>query len=1134
MRNNFYNFVKLLLLLLVVAGYPRFVLAVETLTIGVHAHYPDDTLSKGWRQLEQALTQMVPSYRVKIVELDNDELERELRYHRLDFVLTDPALYVQLKERNVLARAVATVRGGRNGKPVFAMAGAIIVRADREDISSLHDLRNKRVAIESREELGSFQSQAHILFEAGIDVETDLRIVKSPSRNEYSVIRSVLSGEADAAFVGAGVVERLAAEGHFNLADVKVINRQDYPGYPFSVSTRLYPERPLVMLPHVAPYVAQELVTALYKFERGSPLLEAVGLYHLKLPDDYGSVTNLARELRLPPFDMELQLTLEDIWQRYAIWMVIFLSAVIFISLLALGLNISNRRLQREINERQSAENSLKKSEQNLAESQKIAHLGNWVMDLKENHLLWSEEVFNIFELDAESIEPSYELFIEAIHPDDRKLVNDTFTHSVENAEPYSIEHRLLLKSGIIKYVHERGETFYDDEGKPISSVGTVLDITERKLAEQKIAAANDRFELAMQASNDGLWDWDVITNHVYYSPRWKEMLGYQQHELENKFSTWENLVDDEDRKVVGEHIRRCLSGQQSGFEAEFRMRHKDGRWRDLLSRGIAVRNSEGEVTRFVGTHVDITDRKQLERSLREQERELNTILDQLPSILFVKEAKDLRYVRFNRRGEEMLGLEHGYFLGKNDYDLFPASMADEFTQDDRIALQSSSPIEIAEEIIDTPSGQRIMHTRKVAIKGDHGEPVYLLGISEDITEQKAAQVEHERLQRELQQAQKMESLGQLTGGIAHDFNNLLAIINGYAGLAFDNCLSRGEDKLAGYMNHLKEASDRATNLVAQMLAFSRSEQAEDMPIHFAPLIKEDIKMLRATLPTSIEIKSEVIAGLPPVVMNPTQLHQILMNLSINARDAMRGVGCLTIHLGWARELDTVSPISHKPVKGDWIELCVSDTGSGIDAQTAKKIFNPFFTTKEVGKGTGMGLSVIYGIMENHLGHILLESEEGKGTTFRMLFRPHLDDIAGMQPQQNDETLNLPQGDGSEILVVDDELSLGVFMAELLKSNGYRATAIADSRAALELFRQEPERFAMLITDQTMPNITGTELIAAIRETHPDFPVILCTGYSDKIDAIGANEMNIPYFEKPVNEVKLMLRIAEILHPDGE
>lgn len=409
-----------------------------------------------------------------------------------------------------------------------------------------------------------------------------------------------------------------------------------------------------------------------------------------------------------------------------------------------------------------------------------------------------------------------------------------------------------------------------------------------------------------------------------------------------------------------------------------------------------------------------------------------------------------------------------------------------------------------------------------------NGQVDHYIALFSDISEEKETEEKQERLQHDLQQAQKMESLGQLTGGIAHDFNNLLAIINGYSSLTLEQCLEQGDERLAGYMRHVNNASDRATRLVSQMLAFSRSDKADDMPIQLAPLVKEDIKLLRASLPSTIDIKSDISTELPNVVMDPTQLHQIMMNLAVNARDAMQGAGTLTIRLGCARGIDTRSPVTYKPVKGDWIELAVTDTGSGIDAETAENIFQPFFTTKELGKGTGMGLSVIYGIMENHSGHILLDSEPGKGSTFRMLFAP-LRQEENMQDDNEQGANEVPLGDSSEILVVDDELSLGIFMEALLNTYGYQATSMTDSSEALELFKQDPARFSMLITDQTMPLMTGMELIGRIREIRPDLPVILCTGYSDKVDAKGAADLDIPFFEKPIDDEKLLKTMAERL-----
>lgn len=396
-----------------------------------------------------------------------------------------------------------------------------------------------------------------------------------------------------------------------------------------------------------------------------------------------------------------------------------------------------------------------------------------------------------------------------------------------------------------------------------------------------------------------------------------------------------------------------------------------------------------------------------------------------------------------------------------------------------------------------------------------------------DITERKLAEQENVRMQQELQQAQKMESLGQLTGGIGHDFNNLLGIINGYTELVLETFHNNeGTELITQYMSEIKAAGNRAADLVSQMLLFSRNQSVDDVSVNLSTLIKTDLKMLRSTLPSTIEIETDIDPDLPNVLMNPTQLNQILMNLVINARDAMDGVGKLTIQLGWALDMDTKSSISHKPVTGDWIELSVGDSGLGIAPEIAQNIFNPFFTTKEPGKGTGLGLSVIYRIMDNHHGHILLESEPDKGSTFRLLFLPLLDNCSDGTDSR--ESREIPSGDGSEILVVDDEPMLAVYITKLVKKHGYEAMMLTDSTEALTLFREAPERFSMIITDQTMPKMTGIELITKIREIRPELPAVICSGFSDKIDVNGAADLNIAYIHKPINVEKFLLKIAAL------
>ncbi len=273
-----------------------------------------------------------------------------------------------------------------------------------------------------------------------------------------------------------------------------------------------------------------------------------------------------------------------------------------------------------------------------------------------------------------------------------------------------------------------------------------------------------------------------------------------------------------------------------------------------------------------------------------------------------------------------------------------------------------------------------------VSVVMDEQGPRELVGFMADITQSKEYALEKERLQRELQQARKMEALGQLTGGIAHDFNNILDIILDNTELALSYCVREGQDKLVGHLKYIGKAGERARHLVAKMLAYSHHQVGDEKLLWLQPRIKENIKLLRSILPVSIEINTEIDEYTPAVMIDVVQFNQLLIYLCVNARDAMDGKGNFTIRLGWTRELGTECAACHKKIEGDWVELSVTDIGSGISPEALDCIFDPFFTTKDMGKRTGMGLSVINSIMHNHGGHILVETELGQGTSFRLLF----------------------------------------------------------------------------------------------------------------------------------------------------
>jgi len=410
----------------------------------------------------------------------------------------------------------------------------------------------------------------------------------------------------------------------------------------------------------------------------------------------------------------------------------------------------------------------------------------------------------------------------------------------------------------------------------------------------------------------------------------------------------------------------------------------------------------------------------------------------------------------------------------------------------------------------------------------EHGNIVAMEGYAMDITDRKAAEKERERLHRQLQQAQKMQAIGQLTGGVAHDFNNLLMSILGYTDLGLERFGANPE--LKGYLEEIRAAGRRAGDLVARMLAFSRGLEIKRTRLSLASVIEESVHLLRPVLPSSVEIDVRVDPRTPDVSADAGQVQQMLMNLCINARDAMAGQGRIRIALQQAVHRQRECASCHGVIDGTFAELSIADEGNGIDAETLTRIFEPFYTTKEIGKGSGMGLSMVHGITHDHGGHLLVESRPGAGSTFRLLF-PLLDTTAGAGARDEDRQTPDVSSSGRDrnrhILVVDDEPAVARLLDRTLTRQGYLVTAETSAAAALERFLQAPASFDLLITDQTMPGMTGLELASRCLVARPHFPILLCTGYSAAVDEQKITSLGIrKLLQKPVQTQELLEQVA--------
>jgi PAS domain S-box-containing protein len=392
-----------------------------------------------------------------------------------------------------------------------------------------------------------------------------------------------------------------------------------------------------------------------------------------------------------------------------------------------------------------------------------------------------------------------------------------------------------------------------------------------------------------------------------------------------------------------------------------------------------------------------------------------------------------------------------------------------------------------------------------------------------DITDRKKAYKEKKILENKLRHAQKMESIGTLAGGIAHDFNNILSSIVGYTELILTEC--KPGSMMEENLNEVYIASLRARDLVKQILAFARQTDEETKPVVVHAVAKEVLKLIRSTIPVTIEIKQQLQSD-ALVMGNPAQIHQLILNLCTNAAQAMEDDGgCLTVNLGEVRIKGDSDVRSADIDPGDYLELSVSDTGTGIAPEIADSIFEPYFTTKETGRGTGMGLAVVHGIVKRYGGDITIQSELNKGTRFTV----HLPIFKQRSETIQTDPREYPTGT-ERILFVDDELAIARLGRKALERLGYHVTACCDSKEALELFRQQKNRFDLIITDMSMPHMTGDKLAVEMMKIRQGIPIILCTGYSKKISSETASVIGIKAFaHKPLEISELATTVRKVL-----
>jgi PAS domain S-box-containing protein len=614
-------------------------------------------------------------------------------------------------------------------------------------------------------------------------------------------------------------------------------------------------------------------------------------------------------------------------------------------------------------------------------------------------------------------------------------------------------------------------------------------DITERKRAEAAVRASEEQYRAVFNASVDGMLLWDAGHRVVDVNDAFVRMHGYGREEVLGQ--TQPVFIPGDLQAQCAALLPRVLAGESCSFEG--RSLRKDGSLFDVEMHGVPM-HYQGRPHVLVIVR-DVTSRRQAEDRLRASEERYRLLFEMESDAIVLVDVETLQHLDVNRAAVELYGYSRGELLALKSTDL---SAEDEKT---RSAMQKGAA-QAGMGFVRVPLRY---HRKKdgtvfpVEITANffalHGRRIMLAAIR-GITERKQAEEARAQLEAQLRQAQKMEAIGQLTGGVAHDFNNILQSILGNLTLAGERVEELADARLARYLERAQLSAQRARELIQQMLTFSRGKRGEPRLLPLAPLVAQAVKLLRPTLPSTIEVRLELDDEAPPVKVDPVQAEQVLLNLCINARDAMSGAGTLALAVRHAPDAQGVCAGCRQRFAGRFVELAVRDTGSGIAPEIVDRMFEPFFSTKEVGKGSGMGLSMVHGIVHEHGGHVSVESAPGEGAAFRVLLPEALGVVAAGEKR-------LPPGARPElsgrVLVVDDEQMILEVVGDLLAGWGLEVTLKSSGVEAKHAFAAEPQRYDLVLTDYTMPRVTGLELARQIRGIRPGTPVVLYTGYGEDI-----------------------------------
>ncbi len=733
-----------------------------------------------------------------------------------------------------------------------------------------------------------------------------------------------------------------------------------------------------------------------------------------------------------------------------------------------------------DVTEQKKAEEALRSSEAQLSSALTMAHLGHWEYDVATDLFTFNDHFYKIFGTTAEQVGgytmSSADYARRFVHPEDRHIVGDEIRKSIETADSelnQQLEHRIVYANGETGYISVQIFLVKDDLGRTVRAYGVNQDLTQRVQMEALVRESEQRYRTLVEESFDGLFVYKG-PKILFANRRLHEMLGYAPGELEGMDHTL--LSHPDYRQVVGEMASARLRGEGVTPQYEVLFQRKDGSSFEVEIRAKPI-NIMGEP----GVQVWIRDVSEWKRSEQSQRR-LATAVEQAAEVVVITDARGrIQYVNpaFGRitgyTPKEVMGQSTALLKsGEHDQEFYRnlwATITRGEVWKGRIVNKKKDGGLYHEEMTISP------------VRDSGGKITNFVAVKRDITE-------HLELSRQLLQAQKMEAIGTLAGGIAHDFNNLLQVTLGYSELLLSE--KREDDPEYLDLSKIFQAAKSGAELVQRLLTFSRKLEYKPIALSLNRQIVQVERLLRRTIPKMIDIQMDLSDDLAEVHADPTQMEQVLMNLAVNARDAMPDRGKLTVSTRNVSLDEEYCRIHGEAKPGEYVLLTVSDTGHGMDKATIDHIFEPFYTTKELGRGTGLGLAMVYGIEKQHEGFINCYSEVGRGTTFNV-YLPAIESQGEPEVQSSGA---MPALGTETILLVDDEEFVRDLGARILSKAGYNVLTATNGREALNFFEKERRQISLVILDLIMPEMGGKECLKELRKIDPRLKVLIASGLS--------------------------------------